>query len=44
MLSKDFSKAQSWGINARKRALVRHNPERVAEEYYNIYQKILLRK
>ena len=44
VLSKDFSKAQSWGINARKRALVRHNPERVAEEYYNIYQKILLRK
>lgn len=37
----NFEQANTWGKNARKRALIRHNPERVVNEYIDIYKTIL---
>ena len=40
-VSRNFSQAKEWGMNARKRALVRHNPQRVVKEYVDIYTELV---
>lgn len=40
-ISQNFEIAKQWGIEANKRALVRHNPQNVQNEYINIYRKII---
>lgn len=43
-VSQNFQKAQSWGKSARIRALNRHDPQKVAKEYINIYHQIISNK
>lgn len=40
-VSRNFSQVKEWGMNARKRALVRHNPQRVVKEYVDIYTELV---
>lgn len=40
-VSRNFEMARIWGEKARKRALIRHNPQRVANEYIKIYQSLI---
>lgn len=40
-LMNDFEKAKRYGLNARKRALLRHDSETIANQYLNIYENIL---
>lgn len=35
-----FEQAHQWGENARKRALLRHDPQRVVNEYIGIYKEL----
>lgn len=37
----NFNKAKEYGKNARKQALVRHNPDRIINDLINIYKEIL---
>jgi glycosyltransferase involved in cell wall biosynthesis len=37
----NYSESVMLGINARKRALSRHDPKKIAASYLDIYQKIL---
>jgi glycosyltransferase involved in cell wall biosynthesis len=39
-LANDFSKSKQYGINARQTAILRHNPQRVANEIIGIYDEI----
>lgn len=40
-LSENFPKAKIFGENARKKALERHNSQKIGNEYLNIYKDIL---
>lgn len=39
-VARHFEQAHQWGENARKRALVRHDPQRVVNEYMGIYKEL----
>lgn len=41
---RNYEKAKVWGKSARDRALKRHNPSKVSQEYFNIYKTILSSK
>lgn len=38
-----FEQGRQWGENARKRALVRHDPQRVVNEYLSIYKELTVK-
>lgn len=37
----DFDKAKTYGENARRRAMERHNPERICKQLVNTYQNVI---
>lgn len=39
--SKEFEKAKLWGETAYKKAHIRHDPQRIANEYIGIYKRII---
>jgi glycosyltransferase involved in cell wall biosynthesis len=39
-MANDFQKSKQYGINARETALVKHNPQKVANEVMDVYRKI----
>lgn len=43
-VSQNFDMAKSWGESARQKALFRHDPHRVTQEYLDIYQTITLKE
>ena len=43
-VSQNFDMAKSWGESARQKALFRHDPQRVTQEYLDIYQTITLKE
>ncbi|HYM94379.1 MAG TPA: glycosyltransferase [Chitinophagaceae bacterium] len=43
-LINDRNYAQSLGANARKKAMVRHNPDKVVSDLINIYSSLIIRK
>lgn len=40
-VSRNFSQVKEWGMNARTRALVRHNQQRIVKEYMDIYTELV---